>query len=33
MSIDWLWFAIGIAFAWFVLPLAMQLIGGGQKSG
>jgi len=32
MHIDWLWLAIGVAFAWFVLPMVFQMIGGGNKS-
>lgn len=32
MHIDWLWFAIGIVFAMFVLPLILQLVGGGSRN-
>lgn len=31
MNIDWLWLGVGIAFAWFVLPMLFQMIGGGSR--
>ncbi len=30
--VDWLWFAIGIVFAMFVLPMILQLFGGGKQT-
>lgn len=31
MHIDWIWLAVGLVLAWFVIPMALQLVGGGNK--